>query len=92
MSNGKHLFSVFNVLSNPIKVSVGDGRVLNATDVDSINLKMNLSNNEIKCCVLSNVFYIAELAYNLLSTPKASEGDKITKSDGSKCNILSSYS
>ena len=75
INNRKH-FSKFIDLSAPLNVEVGDGRTLSAVGKGSVSLKLKLPNNKIKTCVLEDVLFVPELAYNLLSVSQATEGGK----------------
>ena len=81
-------FEKLQPLDQPLKVSLGDGRQLNAVGEGVILLRTRLPNGKFKKCKLWDVLYIPALAYNLLSVSKAAEkGNTATFSDN-ECQIL----
>lgn len=54
------------VLKNPVKVKVGDGRLLEATKVGDIKVYFHVYNSR-SYVTVKNVFYVKEMKANLLS-------------------------
>lgn len=55
------------------KITLGDGRTLEAVGTGVVELKLKLPDGETKIGRLSDVLYVPTLSYNLLSVPKTTE-------------------
>ncbi len=77
MCNDKDMFIEFRELHTVQLVKLGDGKSVKATGRGNIKLEV-IVQGELKMCVLNDVLCVPDLAYNLLSIPKASS--KIEKS------------
>ena len=75
--NSKELFEEFHPLSKPQKVTLGDGRTLEAIGTGAVEVKLKLPSERSKIGRLSEVLYVPTLAYNLLSVAKATEAGKM---------------
>ena len=77
--NSKEMFEEFNPLSKSQKVTLGDGRTLEAIGTGVVEVKLKLAGGRSKVGRLTEVLYVPTLAYNLLSVSKATEaGKKVT--------------
>ena len=92
MCNKKALFSHFEALQTPLKVTLGDGRNLQVIGHGKVALLTNLPHNQVKKCTLHDVLLVPDLAYNLLSIPSASKRGKETKFSEMTCEIRDSMS
>ena len=88
MCSDKNKFSALVKLNNPIKVQVGDGRQLTARAIGRVTIEVNLSNNSDQVN-LTNVLYVPELAYNLISVPQLSKNGNKTVFAGNIVNVFS---
>ena len=88
MCSDSKLFETLQSLKQPIKVSLGDGRTLQATGRGNISLEMKLPGDKSNRCNLLDVLLVPKLSYNLLSVSKAAEAGKIIEFDESGCQVL----
>ena len=88
MCSDSKLFETLQNLKQPIEVSIGDGRTLQATGKGNISLEMKLPSDISKRCNLQDVLLVPKLSYNLLSVSKAAEAGKIIEFDKSGCQVL----
>ena len=77
--NSKELFEELHSLSKPQKVTLGDGRTVEAMGTGVVEVKLKLPGGESKIGRLGEVLYVPTLAYNLLSVAKATEAGKMVK-------------
>ena len=61
------LLKDYKEFEKPEKVSVGDGRTVEAVDVGNVHLNMQFKVSDPKRCVMYGVLYIPKLACNLFS-------------------------
>ena len=71
--NSKEFFDEFSPLSQPQKVTLGDGRTLEAIGTGAVEVRLKLPGAELRIGRLSEVLYVPTLGYNLLSVAKAKE-------------------
>ena len=90
MCSTSESFAGYRRLLKPEKVTLGDGRVLEATGRGTVRLLMRLSGGKVKRCMLQDVLHVPDLSYNLVSVSKASEMGKVTEFDESGCRIRNS--
>ena len=84
MCNNKMLFSKLDGLKQSLEVTLGDGRVLEATGRGIVVLEMKLPQGKSMKCNLHDVLYVPMLSLNLLSVSKVTEfGKTISFSDNS---------
>ena len=81
------LFESLQPLQHPVKVSIGDGHELHAKGIGSVNLRVNCDGKR-SSCHLRDVLYVPHLEYNLISISKAGQAGKVSRFDGSKCEIM----
>ena len=81
-------FSNFTELSNHVSVKVGDGKVLKGVGKGNVILNLKLPSNQIRKCVLKNVLYVPNLAFNLVSVPQIAESGNITSFHSETCKIV----
>ena len=74
--NSKEFYDEFSPLSQPQKVTLGDGRTLEAIGTGAVEVRLKLPGAESRIGRLSEVLYVPTLAYNLLSVAKATEAGK----------------
>ncbi len=86
--NSKELFEDFNCVQQPQQVTLGDDRKLEVVGTGVVKLKLKLPGGETKTGRLSDVLYVPELAYNLLSVPKVTEVGKEVMFDEMQGQIL----
>ena len=77
ISNSKELFE--QLLPIDQKVTLGDGRALQAAGTGVVELKLKLPDGETKIGRLSDVLYVPTLSYNLLSVPKSAEAGNVVR-------------
>ena len=70
------------------KITLGDGRTLEAVGTGVMELKLKLPDNEIGR--LSDVLYVPTLSYNLLSVPKTTEAGNIVQFSETKGEFTNS--
>ena len=80
----------YEMLSTPVSVQIGDGRVLKGVGTGCINIKTSLPNNEIKNICLQDVLHVPELSFNLISVSKASANGRRVIFTDDACRIFSS--
>ena len=88
MCNSKELFKELNELVPPQQVAVGDGRTVDAKGEGTVPMEMLMPNGTANGCDLVKVLYVPELAYNLLSVPRATEAGKTVKFDKTSCEFV----
>ena len=91
MCNDESLFSEIKPLLKSQAVQVGDGHSVEAKGEGTVELKITLSTG-VSCCKLSNVLYVPDLSYNLLSVSKAAKSGKVIEFHGNGCNIINKNS
>ena len=62
----KNKFINYEILTNDIKVEVGDGTPLLAEGKGDISLLLNLDGKEVEC-ILENVLHVPRVVHNLIS-------------------------
>ena len=87
MTNNTGLFSSYAPLEKFHKVEVGDGRTLDAIGSGNVVLYTKIPDDKVVRCVLKDVLYIPELAYNLISVSKVSETGKKVQFTENICSI-----
>ncbi len=90
MCTSRQLFTDYRRLYEPEKVSLGDGRNLEAVGRGTVSLTMKLSSGMLKRCRLLDALHVPELSYKLISVSKVSEAGKVTRFDESGCKIVNS--
>ena len=89
MCNDRKMFAKFSELTRPVKGTLGDGRSLGAVGTGDVVLYMELSKGKVQKCRLSNVQYVPNLSYNLMSVSQLGKTGKTTEFSGSGCKIKS---
>lgn len=87
MCNSRQLFEKFQALDQQLEVTLGDGHSLKALGRGMVKLSMNMPDAKEKQCVLHDVLWVPELAFNLLSVSKATEAGKTTEFTKESCRI-----
>ncbi len=87
MCNDKEMFVEFNNLEPSQEVTLGDGYSVEATGCGTVRLKMQLTDDKTKECKMSDVLYVPQLSYNLLSVSKATQSGKKVKFTENDCYI-----
>ena len=77
MCCNRKLFANFQLLDNPVEVSLGDEHTLEALGRGVVPLNMNLLGGQSRCNL--HVLYVPGLSYNLVSVAKAAECGKTTE-------------
>ena len=88
MCNNRSMFTELNQLGANEKVTLGDGSSLDIAGEGTVDMDMLLSNGSRRSCALKRVLYVPELAYNLVSVPRAVEAGKSVHFDDSGCDVL----
>lgn len=86
--NNKQSFLEFHSSKRPQHVTLGDGHSLSATGTGNVVIELLLGNNKTRQCHLSDVLYVPELSYNLLSVSKATEAGKRVEFHSTDCQIV----
>ena len=86
--NGKDLFIDITQLKEAQKITVGDGFSVEAIGRGTVELFINILNNEVQHCQLFDILYVPQMFYNLLSVSKATKLGKTFESVQMSCNIL----
>lgn len=82
--NDDKYFSEYVTLNNPVEVRIGDGRILMATKIGTVEAMFNVNGHNIPIN-LANVFYVKDMKANLISYSKVTERNKIvSKGDASR--------
>ena len=88
MCNDCGKFDNLSKLGKSIEVKVGDGRVLHATAVGNVSVKVIMPDQQINECKLNNVLFVSDLAFNLISVSQfTSEGNNFIFCDNN-CKLL----
>ena len=90
MCSNERFFVDLQPLKQPMQVTLGDGRTLEAIRSGMVSLKMKLPNSTSSMCNVRDVLYVPALSYNLLSVAKAAESGKVTEFNDSGCLIFGS--
>ena len=80
-------FTQYQPFSVPKRVSLGDGRVVEAVGVGTIRLNMFFKVSNAKRATMYNVLYVPQLACNLFSVSAAAKKGNTVKFDNLKCWI-----
>ncbi len=87
--NSKELFDEFELLPQPDKVALGDGRMVEAVGSRTVCVKLKLPDGKYKTGRITDVLYVPCLEYKLLSIAKVTEAGKkviFEKTQGQFCN------
>ena len=76
MCNDQTMFSEITQLGPDEKLTLGDGSSLSVPGKGRVNMDMILSDGMRREYALKKVFYVLELAYNLVSVSRATEAGK----------------
>lgn len=87
MCNDKSVFDRLKTLECPLKITLGDGRGVEATQQGNVQLVMQVGRKSISC-TLHDVLWVPDLSFNLFSISKASEKGASATFIGEKCSIL----
>ena len=82
------MFVVYRSLEIPKKVTLGDGRCLDAIGQGTVAFVMKLPGEKKQRCKLREVLFVPDFLYSLLSVFKVSEAGKMTKFSQSGCQII----
>lgn len=88
MSTDRSQFSDYHPLERPLDITLGDGHHLKAVGRGSVTLEMECSSNRVKKCKLSDVLYVPNLSFNLLSVSKSTDTAKRTVFTSKGCDFL----
>ena len=88
MCNDEQLFVNIQYLKQPQKVTLGDGHVLKATGIGTVEVQADLGGGNTRRCKLRNVLHVPQLSYNLFSVPRATELGTTIRFDKTNCCIL----
>lgn len=92
MTMDQQVFCEYKQLATPEKVSVGDGRLLDAIGIGNVRVELtrNRRNQTRKQVVLKDVLYILDLAANLFSISAVTEKGFIVQFSSKRCWIKDS--
>ena len=85
--NNKDLFVELFPLKHPMIIKLGDGHTLTANARGVVKLRAWYSQQRYRKCSVTDVLYVPELSYNLLSVPKVVEKGNKVNFVNSKCII-----
>lgn len=88
MCNEEELFEEISSLEIPQDITVGDGYSVQAIGKGTVTLEMNISENRNVVCKLSDVLFVPQLSYNLLSVSKGATNGKKFQFEDFKCDIV----
>ena len=88
MSYCKNKFSNYQTLDTPIKVCVGDGRVLDAVGRGDVNMCFCLPTGQLKNSKLNNVLFVPDLSKNLISVSMAAKNGRSTIFNDKHCQFF----
>ena len=88
MYNNRDLFVKFQVIDDPLEVTLGDGRALKATGRGTVMLKTSAPDGKKRECSLRDALLVPGLAYNLLSVSRTTEAGKVVEFSREICSIL----
>ena len=86
MCNDRSLFDKYTKLQKRQRVFLGNGHHLNAVGRGTVYVDLSSGDNQ--KCKLSNVLYVPDLSYNLLSVPQAMAKVDRTVFTSTKCEFL----
>lgn len=86
MCNNVDSFESLESLNEPLKITLGDGRSVKATQRGRVKIVTQLEGRQ-ETCTLNEVLLVPELAFNLLSVSKASERGVSVSFLGTTCTI-----
>ena len=86
--NSKELFTEFRPLSVSQKVTLGDGRTLEAIGTGAVEVKLKQSDGEYRVGRLGEVLHVPTLAYNLLSVAKSTEAGNVINFSETKGEVV----
>lgn len=87
MCHDRAIFRSYHELEKPVKITLGDGRQVEALGQGDVSIKVKLRADKYKKLRLHDVLLVPDLSYNLLSVAKASEYGKTTVFDKHGCEI-----
>ena len=90
MTCKQELLRDYKEFEKPEKVSLGDGRSVEAIGVGNIHLNMQFKVSDPKRCVMYRVLYVPKLACNLFSVRAAVSKGNVVKFAATKCWIRNS--
>ena len=90
MCTNKKMFVDLKTLEDPMEVTLGDGRALQAVGRGVVPLMMKLPSGVTRKCNMQDVLYVPALSYNLMSVSQAAERGKVTEFNSSGCQIRGS--
>ena len=79
--------SMFTEMKKLEKVTLGDRRPLEVAGEGTVDVEMLLADGNSRGCALQKVLYVPELAYNLVSVPKATGAGKNVKFYNTSCKF-----
>ena len=87
MTWDKELLTDYQEFETPEKISLGDGRQVDALGAGNVHFKMLFRVSQPKMSVMYRVLYVPQLAYNLFSVRAASSKGNFLKFGHSRCWI-----
>ena len=88
----KDLFVEYVELQRPQKVTLGDGRILEAVGRGTVSVVLKLPGGETKSRKLCDTLHVPSLSFNLVSVSKVSEAGRVVRFLESGCEIVNSQS
>lgn len=86
MTNDKFKFTNFSLFDSSLSVALGDGHSLEAPGKGCVLLRTRVPHGE-RVCTLSDVLYVPELSFNLLSISKVTKSGKVSEFSDNLCKI-----
>jgi hypothetical protein len=90
MTCKRELLQDYKELQTPEKVSLGDGRTVEAIGVGNVHMSMQFKVSDPKKCVMYRVLYVPKLACSLFSVKAAASRGNVVLFSATKCWIRNS--
>ena len=87
MTHSRELMLNYNELKIPQRVSLGDGRTVEAVGIGDIRVTMTFKVSRHKICVMKDVLHVPKLMYNLFYVRAAASKGNSIKFGRGKCWI-----
>ena len=86
MTQDKSLFSSYSEISSPSSVELGNGNKTPIQCTGTVHVMIKVHGTS-KLCILTDVYYVSELGYNLMSVPTIDKKELSTTFSSTRCHI-----
>ena len=86
MTHDKSLFSSYTAISRPSSVELGNGNKTPIQGAGTVHVRIKVHGAS-KLCILTDVYYVPELGYNLMSVPTLDKKGLSTTFSNKKCHV-----